>query len=265
MSLAVISPSTDLRTGQGFCWLRRRSGFTLAEILVVIAIISILAVLAIPALTSISGAGSITSASYTISGAIQYARSYAMAHDTYTWVGFFEEDGTKASANPAQAGVGRIVISTVASADGTTIYSSTAPAPVYIDPTRLTQLSKLTRIPNAHLKSYSNGSGTGSTFATRPPLVSANGRIGDTAPPSGALPYFQYPVGVAGSAQYTFTNVLQFSPRGEVLVSGMAGALTPLVEVGLQPAHGDVANMVSSDLIALQVAGISGNVILYRQ
>jgi prepilin-type N-terminal cleavage/methylation domain-containing protein len=265
MSLTVTSPSNDLCERQGFCSRRQKSGFTLLEILVVIAIITILAVLALPAVTSMSGAGSMTTASYTVSGAIQFARSYAMAHDTYTWVGFFEEDGTKASANPAQAGVGRIVISTVASTDGTMIYSSTASAPVYIDPTRLAQVSKLTRILNAHLKSYSNGSGTGTTFATRPPLASANGRIGDTAPPSAALPYFQYPVGGAGAAQYTFTNVLQFSPRGEVLASGMAGLLTPLIEVGLQPANGDVANINSQNLIALQVAGISGNVTLYRQ
>lgn len=250
---------------RGYCWRHLRQGFTLIEILVVIAIITIMAALAIPAVMSLSSAGSVTTASYDISGAIEAARSYAMAHDTYTWLGFFEEDGTAFSANPAQAGIGRIVISTVASNDGTMIYSSTATAPVYIDPTRLTQVSKLLRISNVHLKSYSNGTGTGTTFATRPPLVSANGRIGDTAPPSGALPYFQYPVGASGTAQYTFTNVLQFSPRGEVLVSSMAGVMTPLIEVGLQPVNGDVANTKSQNLVALQVAGISGSVILYRQ
>jgi len=223
-----------------------------------------MAVLAIPAFRAMNGAGNMTSASYTISGAIDSARSYAMTHDTYTWLGFFEEDGTMSSANPAQAGVGRIVLSTVASADGTMIYSSTASAPVYVDPTRLVQVSKLTRIPNVHLKSYGNGAGTGTTFPTRPALGSANGRIGDTATPSGALPFFQYPVGASGGAQYTFTNVLQFSPRGEVLVSGMAGVMTPLIEVGLQPVHGDVVDAISPNLVALQVAGISGNVILYR-
>jgi prepilin-type N-terminal cleavage/methylation domain-containing protein len=261
-----VSASYFSSEGRGCRWLRQRSGFTLIEILVAIAIIAVMAVLAFPAFMSISGAGSVTSASYTISGAIQAARSYAMAHDTYTWLGFFEEDGTRSSANPAQPGVGRIVISMVASNDGTMIYSSAATATVYIDtdPTRLTQISKLTRIPNAHLESYPAGLGTGTTFATRPP-ASPNGRVGVTPIPSGALPYFNYPLGGVAKAQYTFTNVLQFSPRGEVIVSSMAGVMTPLIEVGLQPVNGDVVNVNNQNLVALQVAGISGNVILYRQ
>jgi type II secretory pathway pseudopilin PulG len=237
----------------------------LVELLVVIAIIAIMAVVAIPAFTSISGAGSMTAASYDITGSIEAARSYAIAHDTYAWLGFFEEDGTTASATPAQAGVGRIVLSTVASNDGTMIYSASATPPIYIDPTRLTQVSKLFRIPNVHLKSYPYGLGTGTTFATRPKLLSPNQQIGDGTAPGGALPYFQYPVGGAGAAQYKFTSVLQFSPRGELLISSMAGVMTPLIEVGLQPVHGNVVNSGSLNLIALQVAGISGNVTLYRQ
>jgi len=264
MPLTVASSSIKLGERRIRGWLRQSAGYTLTELLVVITIITILGVLVVPALSSLTGAGNMTSASYAISGAVQATRSYAMAHDTYTWLGFFEEDGTTASANPAHAGIGRIVLSAVASTDGTMIYSSAASPPVYIDPTRLTQIIKLTRIQNVHLKSYPNGSGTGTTFATRPPLTSTSGRIGDTAPPSGAVPFFQYPVGGTVAVQYTFTNVLQFSPRGEVLVSSMAGVITPLIEVGLQPAHGNVISN-GQNLVALQVAGISGNVILYRQ
>src|SRR5271163_2302689 len=88
--------------GQGHA----RRGYTLIELLTVITIITVLAALALPAFTSMAGAGSMTSASYAISGAIQSARSYAMAHDTYTWLGFFEEDGSKSSTNPATAGTG---------------------------------------------------------------------------------------------------------------------------------------------------------------
>ena len=242
-----------------------REGFTLIELLAVVAIMAILAVLAIPAFTSIFGAGGLTTASYDISGAIETARVYAESHDTYTWLGFFEEDGNSASANPTVAGLGRIVIATVASTDGTMIYSSATTAPYYIDPTRLTQISRLIRIQNAHLKSYADGSGTGTTFATRPPLNAsggANPRIGDTGPSTGALPFFKFPL---GQSQYSFSNVLQFSPRGEVICSNMAGVMTPLIEVGLQAAHGNVITANNQNPIALQVAGISGIITLYRQ
>jgi hypothetical protein len=59
--------------------------------------------------------------------------------------------------------------------------------------------------------------------------------------------------------------VLQFSPRGETLASGMAGAMTPLIEVGLQPTHGNVLYATSPNLVALQISGISGSIISYRR
>ena len=263
MSSPVAESANNLQTGH-FRDLRHRRGYTLMELLAVIAIMTILAALALPAFTSLASAGSMTSASYAISGAIQSARAYAMAHDTYTWLGFYEEDASKGSTNPATSGTGRVIVSLVASTDGTMIYSSSATAPVYITPSRLVQVNELARIPSVHLKSFANGSGTGSTFPTRPALTTTNGRIGDTAAPSGALPYFQYPVGGTSAAQYTFTQVLQFSPRGEVLVSSMAGVMTPLIEVGLQPAKGNIVTS-SQNFVALQIAGISGNVTLYRQ
>ncbi len=241
-----------------------RRAFSLIELLTVIAVMTVLAALAFPAFSSMASAGSMTSASYAISGAIQSARAYAMAHDTYTWLGFYEEDGSQSSSNPATAGTGRVILSLVASADGTMIYSSSSTPPLYIDPTRLVQVAELQRVSSVHLKSFSNGSGGGSTFSTRPPLTATNGRIGDTAVPSGSLPFFQYPVGGTGAARYTFTQVLQFSPRGEVLASSMAGAITPLIEVGLQPAHGNTIG-TGQNFVALQISGISGNVILYRQ
>jgi hypothetical protein len=57
----------------------------------------------------------VTSAAYTIKGALDTARTYAKANNTYTWVGFFEEDIS--SATPGTAGTGRLVMSIVASKD----------------------------------------------------------------------------------------------------------------------------------------------------
>src|SRR5207237_794080 len=90
-----------------------QSGFTLMEMMFVIGIITILMVLVIPAFTNIKSGSDVTSAAYTVKGALDMARTYAKANNTYTWVGFFEEN--VASTTPGTAGVGRLVMSIVAS------------------------------------------------------------------------------------------------------------------------------------------------------
>src|SRR6476661_5473971 len=102
----------------------RKGGFTLVELLVVIGIVGLLLVLITPAFTTIKSGNDVTSAAYTIKGALDTARTYAKANNTYAWVGFFEEDASNTSTNPATSGTGRIVISIVASKDGTEVYTS---------------------------------------------------------------------------------------------------------------------------------------------
>ncbi len=103
----------------------RRSAFTLLEILVVIGIIAILMVLIAPAFTSIKTGNNVTSAAYTIKGVLDQARTYAMANNTYTWVGFYEENGSNPSSPISDApATGRVVISIVASKDGTMMYTA---------------------------------------------------------------------------------------------------------------------------------------------
>src|SRR4030095_10320920 len=79
----------------------RSSGFTLLELLIVVGIIGLLLVLIAPAFTTIKGGTDVTSAAYTIKGALDTARTYAKANNTYTWVGFKEVDVSQdASASP---------------------------------------------------------------------------------------------------------------------------------------------------------------------
>src|SRR6202011_3709400 len=143
----------------------RIRAFTLLELLVVIAIVAILFVLVVPAFTNIKGGNDITNAAYTISGVLEQARAYARGNNTYVWVGFYEEDVSHSSTSPATAGVGRVVISVVASKDGTIVYNPNSLAT--IDPTRLAQLGKVTKIENIHLATFTDGTGAGSTFDTR--------------------------------------------------------------------------------------------------
>lgn len=243
---------------------REPSGFTLVELIVVIALISTLMVLVAPAFTGIKSAGDVTSAAYTIKDALEQARTYAMAHNTYVWIGFYEEPAGQPSTNPATPGTGRIVISTIASADGTTVYNPRSLAA--IDPTRVTQLNKLVKVEGTHLATFPDGSGTGDTFDSRPAAIYETAKIGDTTPPNPSLTPFQYPVGnPAPAAQYTFVKAVEFSPRGEARINNRNYTLKTVAEIGLQPTHGTAVDVNSRNIIAIQFGALGGDLKIYRR
>jgi len=243
--------------------LRERScAFTLIELLFVMSIIAILLVLMAPAFTTLKSGGDVTSAANTIKGVLDQARTYAMANNTYTWVGFYEENVSTPSTNPPTPGTGRIVMSIVASKDGTMMYTAPLTSVVTLTPANLIQVGKLTKIDNVHLKTFAAGSGTApaDTFATRPAVGSTAAQIGDNAPPNPSLS-FQYPVG--STAQYTFAKAVQFNPRGEAVIDNSNYTSTPVSEIGIQPTHGLTLSLTNNS--AIQLAGMSGDVKIYRQ
>jgi prepilin-type N-terminal cleavage/methylation domain-containing protein len=264
----------------------REGGFTLLELLIVVGIIAVLLVLLAPAFTSIKSAGDVTSAAYTIKGVLDTARTYAKANNTYTWVGFYEENvANPSSPNTDTPAVGRVIMSIVASKDGTNVYGSGTGV---VDPTKLVQVGKLIKIENVHLPLFAIGDGTGETFDKRPPLQNdptagynysrfgeLNGSQPNTAPYT--TPYnFQYPVGnPAPAAQYRFYKLLQFSPRGESRVNGDTYDIRRVVEIGLLPTHGTTTpaptgsgtggSTFDGNVVAVQINGFAGDVKIYRR
>jgi type II secretory pathway pseudopilin PulG len=269
----------------------RASAFTLLELLIVIGIIALLMVLMVPAFTNIKSAGDVTSAAYTIKGALDTARTYAKANNTYTWIGFYEEDVSQPSTNPPIAGVGRLLMSIVASRDGTKVYGSGAVClgsdTGTICPDKLIQVGKLIKIDNVHVPLFALGTGMGDTFDARPspsPVADANySRFGElNAPPPNTAPLttpheFQYPVGnPVPAAQYIFRKILQFSPRGESRVNGDSYDMRRVVEIGLIQTHGTETPVPRSgggtsfvtfdgNVAAVQINGFAGDVRIYRR
>ena len=263
----------------------REGGFTLLELLIVVGIIGLLMVLIAPAFTYIKGGTDVTSAAYTIKGVLDTARTYAKANNTYTWVGFYEEDVSQPSVIPAPdpqctGCMGRLVMSVVASKDGTNVYGSTGAATIAA--TRLIQVGKLIKIENVHVPLFALGTGAGDTFDARPspsPASDANnsrfGELNAASPNTAPLttPHnFQYPVGnPAPAGQYTFSRLLEFTPRGESRVIGDS-AIRRVVEIGLLQTHGNVAptptpsagNYVGN-VVAVQINGFAGDVRIFRR
>src|ERR1043166_3105964 len=150
--------------------LQRFNGFTLLELLIVLSIVAMLMVLIAPAFTTIKSGGDVTGAAYTIKGVLDTARTYAKANNTYVWVGFYEEDVSQSSTTPtATAGIGRIVMSIVASKDGTMLYTSPLTSLVTLPSASLIQVGKLTKIDNVHKKTFSDPTSIPADgFNTRP-------------------------------------------------------------------------------------------------
>jgi len=252
---------------------RGTDAFTLIELITVLAIVVALCALIVPAVTGLKGGTDLTSAAYQIQEALDQARTYAVSNNCYTWVGFFEEDISNSNATPANRGVGRLVISIVASNDGTTIYNKAKAAAATtqtITPSRLAQIGKLIKLDNIHVLNA-----TGQTVGIRQAgILTAANLVGLSAQP--LLFNFQYPLN-GGAAVYTFglgpaqpgsvpvlSGIVQFSPQGEASSEAQAlPGMVPCRELAVQQTHG-TQPAASRNIIAVDIGGLTGQTTLYR-
>jgi len=231
------------------CQARRSCrAFSLIELLSVMAVIGMMAVAAVPAMNSIKGGNNLSKAASDISGVLEQARSYAMANNTYVFVGITEVNVTNSESAKAQsAGTGRVVIVAAGSRDGTRSFGT--------GNANLVPLSKPLRFDNTHLDDSVPNTGNLSR-----PSVDAAFQVGNSA--FAAENSFQWPL-AGSSATYTFTKIIQFDPRGAATIQSSSRNLPQWLEIGLAPTHG-TALASTSDRAALLLDGVTGSINIYR-
>jgi type II secretory pathway pseudopilin PulG len=258
------------------------SGFSLIELMAVIGLMAMLVVFLVPGLNSMRQGREASSAGVEIAGLLEQARAYAMAKNTYVWVGFAEEDGTQPPRAPMGPGGGRVVISVVASRSGER-YADDGTAPDFSSASRpvpLEQIHRLVRLPGVRLTAANAGSVAGNS--PRRPAVAPEYQVGDPAASdpqnesgtfaaTGATTLaFSYPL--SGAEQYRFRKIIEFNPRGEASKAGestLAGPGVPdRMEIAVAAAPGGLvaepfraAGVASA---AVQIDGLSGNVRVFR-
>ena len=236
---------------------REEQAFSLIELLVVIGLMGLLMSLAMPAFSSMQGAGNLSKAASDIQGVMEQARSYAMANNTYVYVGIEEVDGMNPTAAP---GIGRVAIAVVASKDGTRPYPQNPNTPGPLNTTNIFPLGKALYFDNLHMTNTSSLSSVGNM--TRPPAVVDLGS-------NNSATTFYIPINaISGAAKYSFTNVVEFDPQGVPRCQTNNSAFEPSIqnylEIPLVPAHGNVAMSNSANQAAVQIDGVTGAARTYR-
>jgi len=249
-----------------------KGGFTLVELLAVLAIAAILAVLTTPAIQSLLKAGTFTKSVYAMADSLNLARTYAMANNTYVYVGLTEVDNTKPiQTNPQVAGTGRVALAIVATKDGTN--DSTLLTTNYGTGTFLTQVRQVQAFDFVHIVYTANAPLTttvGTGNMVRPTNITT-ALLTQMKMPATAVPTtpFSIPLGSSlGSGKYNFynntsTQILCFNPQGGVLLSGAA---VLWLEIDLQPMRGTVKPTTANEpnRAALLIDGVTGSITVYR-
>lgn len=200
----------------------RHSGFSLVELLIVIALVAIMTALAVPAFVSIAQGQGMKRAINSTSDLLEIARSEAMAKSTWTWVGIVDST----SSNAAKSA--EILIAGVISRDGT---SNTATA-------NLSTLAKPLRIADV-------------TVLTTATPWSSNATVVKNSS-------YQFSATVNGQAQTFSGAVVAFSPQGEALIT--PSSVSRWLEIGLREMRGTTP--MTNKTASLRISGVSGQVVV---
>ena len=216
-----------------------KDAFTLVELMVVMAIITILVGSSMAAINAMSAGQTMGGVSNTISTTLEKARTVAMAHNTYVWVGFYTQ--VDSSNNPTG-----LVIAAVESITGQ--------ATDLGSPTNLNPIMKPFFAPNVNLSSLANLNSINSNFYNN--LVSdPQGPLAYTDLYGDGLAIGSFNLSITGVST-KFTQIIQFNSQGEAIAQSN---ISKWINLGLVPIHGKSTNVAD-----IQVAGTTGAVQLFQ-
>ncbi len=241
-------------------------GFTLVELLVVVAIMALIIAASTPALRGLKGSGDFTKASGSLLDAINLARTYAVANNTYVYLGIAEiQRNQPASTASATAGIGEIVVAIVASKDGTSSRTAGTWADNYSNGADLALVTKLQFFDQVHVATspFPQGTGTMARPTDNVANFGSNTLVDFTQTP------FSLPLGRSiGGGQYNFVNVIPFNPQGAPMPNGQA---VEWIEIDFQPSPGSGStaptpptNVNAGNQAAILIDGSTGVPRLYR-
>lgn len=208
-----------------------RLGFSLLELLIVVAIVALLAVGTIPALRSILQARGASNAAYQVAAAVELARSEAIARRTFVWL---------ALQTQTNSGNTDLRLGLFYSKDGTTNHSSTNVAP----------LARPLLLERSDMVSFSSAT----SFVTNNPAPEDL---------SGAASGATF---TSGNVTFSSGRTITFTPLGEASTTATpawSNTFSPRIAIALQQTTGTTRQ--TNDTLAVLVDGSVGLPTIYRR
>lgn len=217
-------------------------GFTIVELLTVAAVMSILLSVAVPALSSMAMGNQMNRSLIELSGTLDHARQYAIAHNTYVWVAL--------RPNSSGSQGDELSVALLASKTGTdpspwSNYGSVPNAQIDI----LTKPRTFENIRFEEANTFSQGKIP--SLAGKSPTSLDNTPANNKAVFNIKLP--------GNSSSTSFNRVIQFTPTGEARVSS---SVIDVIEFGVHPTQGKVAT--ENNVAVLRVNGLTGQTTIFR-
>ena len=217
-----------------------RLGFSLLEILAVIAIIGIILSISGVAVNSFSLSRGVDNAAVGIAGSAELARSYAMANNTYVWMGLLQDNND-------------LLVAVIHSKTGSSNYTN---------PAQLEAINKMQTFTGVSLVDFSTMTASSGPMAQRVALITDNASLGFTTP-AVSNPVFGWPV-AATTPNHNFDRVIEFRPDGSAKVVGTTNF--EMMEIALQDANltTAVTDISVGNVAAVQIDGITGKNRVFR-